>query len=107
MVDLPEDRQFPLTGYGDEFVTGACPDGRQVVMGLLCPHLVAYFFDPAGRLLGDEHRPWDHPAPRLRDTGPYDIYDPPFQADWRAAGQFVWWWAKNYWTDPDGRVVST
>jgi hypothetical protein len=167
-----ENRLFPITSYGDDFVTGVCADGRQVVMGLLCPHVVAYFFDPDGRLVGDEHRPWNHPAPRMGlGDGPYQIYDKPFRAaldtqlrewqesigycrgpirvrafldprhpvgvtpvpdhldppedewreldeeerqdleqaraEWLARGQFVWWWAKDYWTAPDGRVVST
>ncbi|MFO0964158.1 MAG: hypothetical protein U0793_01040 [Gemmataceae bacterium] len=68
-------RLFPIQGYGDEFSTGVCADGRQVVMGLLCPHLVAYFFDRKGKLLGDEHRPWNKPAPRMGPDGPYNIYE--------------------------------
>jgi len=50
------------------------------VLGLLCPHLVAYFFDAQGNLLGDEHRPWASPAPRPDPDGPFDIYDETFRA---------------------------
>jgi hypothetical protein len=48
-------------------------------MGLLCPHLVAYFFDGKGLLLADEHRPWTTPAPTTEPNGPYDIYDAAFE----------------------------
>lgn len=170
MTNIPEDQLFPITGYGDEFVTGLCSDGRQVVMGLLCPHLVAYYFDRDGRLVEGERRLWNHPAPRS-GNGPYHIYDKAFEAalatqlrewqdsigyssqpirvraffdaqqgvgislfpdhmdlpedelksldgeeredlerdraEWLTSGQFVWWWAKDYWTGPDGAVVST
>jgi hypothetical protein len=166
-----QQRRFPITSYGDVFVTGVCDDGRQLVMGLLCPLVVAYFFDSDGRLIGDERRPWNHPAPRIGGDGPYRIYDERFQAaldaqlrewqesigyrpgpirvrafldprhpvgitlipehldlskdqrrevdeeelpyldqsraEWLAAGNFVWWWAKDYWTAPDGEVIST
>jgi hypothetical protein len=88
----PDDRLFTVNGYGDDFFTGVCSDGRQVVMGLLCPEVVAYFFDAEGRLLGDERRPWDHPAPRMGGNGPYRIYDDVFQgmlavqiAEWQTA----------------------
>jgi hypothetical protein len=167
-----EDRLFPLNFRGVDAggpVTGVCADGRQVVMGLLCPNLVAYFFDPKGDLLHEEHRSWLHPAPR-RGAGPYQIYDEAFQsalatqfqkwqqtlgfnrcaiqvraflderyvvgielfpdhlqptadewqsmteqerqdmqqarAKWKAAGTFVWWWAEDYWINPDGTVGS-
>jgi len=167
---MPEDRLFPVNSYADDFVTGVCDGGRQVVMGLLCPHVVAYFFDRDGFLLGDEHRPWNHPAPRM-PSGPYQIYDKAFRTtladqiqewqqsvgyiacpilvrafldpqhpvgitllpdhldlpedelqelsaeeredtelereEWLAAGRFVWWWAKDYWSAADGKILST
>jgi len=167
--DTSDNRLFPIQGYCDEFVTGTCANGRQVVMGLLCPHLVAYFFDPNGELLCDELRPWDTPAPRMGPDGPYQIYDAAFQdalaeqkhewqkelgfrastirvrpfldsrhpvgisplpedletdecnklgederkhieelrTEWIARGQFVWWWAKDYYMSKDGAVDST
>src|SRR5262249_24918462 len=70
----------PIQGYGDDYVTGICSDGRQVVMGLLCPQVVGYFFDSEGKLLGDEHRPWNTHAPRMRTNGPYRLYDDNFRA---------------------------
>ena len=174
---VSEDRLFALNfgggqgdGYAGDLVTGICADGRQVVMGLLCPNLVAYFFNPKGDLLGGERRAWGHPAPR-KGAGPYQIYDKPFQgalaaqfrewqqalginpcaiqvrefldgqypagielfpgdlqptadewrsmneheqqemerarAEWQAAGTFVWWWAEDYWIDPDGTVPAS
>ena len=57
-------------------------------MGLLCPNLVAYFFNPKGDLLGGERRAWGHPAPR-KGAGPYQIYDKPFQG--ALAAQFREW----------------
>lgn len=171
MAIIADDRLFPVNTYGEDFFTAVCADGRQVIIGLLCPHVIAYLFDSQGRLLGDEHRPWNHPAPRTKETGPYQIYDKPFQAalaaqirdwqlelgysaapirirafydrqhsigiellpdhfqlpdeeleemdeqerqeivrereKWLASGQFVWWWAKDYWTSADGEVLST
>jgi hypothetical protein len=91
MSIVSEDRLFPLNfrdvGAGGP-VTGVCADGRQVVMGLLCPNLVAYFFDANGNLLGDENRSWNHPAPR-KGAGPYQIYDEAFQS--ALAAQFQEW----------------
>src|SRR5205823_2367085 len=59
----------PDEGY---FSAGVTPDGEQVLMGLFCPNLVAFRFDPEGNLLGSEQRP----VPFFRDvTPPYDIYD--------------------------------
>ncbi|HEY7155408.1 MAG TPA: hypothetical protein VH575_15710 [Gemmataceae bacterium] len=77
-MNISGDRLFPIRKY--DYATGLCDDGRQVVMGLLCPHLVAYFFDPQGNLLAKESRPWDHPAPTMGANGPYRIYDTEFQA---------------------------
>jgi hypothetical protein len=46
----PKTRLFPIADHGDEFVTGVCADGRQVVMALLIPDLTAEFFDATGDL---------------------------------------------------------
>jgi hypothetical protein len=85
-------RLFPIKSY--DYLTGVCGDGRQVVMGLLCPHVVAYFFGRNGELLGDEHRDWITPAPWV-PTGYYDIYDKKFLAgvadqirEWQRAIEF-------------------
>lgn len=43
----------PDQGY---FRCGTTGDGRQVLMGLYCPDLVALFFDTAGDYLGHESR---------------------------------------------------
>jgi len=158
-VDSTE-RLFPIQAY--DYKTGICSDGRQVVIGLLCPHLVAYFFDPQGNLLRREQRLWKNPAPKLRGEGPYSIYDHDFRealeqqerewltelgfspgtiwikefldgtpvgieqlpdhfqdvddlddeerkslATWIAVGNFVWWWARDYYMSKDGKVEST
>jgi hypothetical protein len=81
---------YTLNGYTPDFYTGHAHDGRQVLMGLLCPELVAYFFTPDGTLLHREIRPWNYPASRFGDDGPYQIYDAEFShrlsdqiADWQ------------------------
>jgi hypothetical protein len=61
-----------------DFDTGVCSDGRQVVMGLLCPHLVAYFFDLEGNVLGGERRLWERPAERMSNNGPYILHSQGF-----------------------------
>jgi len=168
----PEGRLFPIQNDACDFFTGVCADGRQVVMGLLCPQLVAFFFDPQGNLLGREERPWSAEAAELAGTPPpYRIYAEGFQAlitaqrqewqteigcreatirikeflddeysvgieilpdhyqnldtssedydaeelqelveereEWLAAGNFVWWWAKDYYMSREGEVEST
>ena len=91
--ELVPDRLYTIQNHGYDFFTGICSDGRQAVMGLLCPHVVAYFFDREGRFLGSERQPWNHPAPRMcmppelahiptimpPGLGPYKISDPEFQ----------------------------
>jgi hypothetical protein len=66
-------RRYPITSheaYG--FWTGVTPDKRQVLMGLLCPNLVAFFFDADGHLLAVEQRLLTF----FQDvTPPYNIYD--------------------------------
>ena len=52
------DRSYPIKtheAYG--FWTGLTPDNKQVLMGLLCPNLVAFSFDADGALLAVEQRP--------------------------------------------------
>lgn len=84
-------RLFPLQGHGDEFHTGICPDGSQVLMGLLAPYVVAYFFDSRGALTGARRQPWRQPAPRIGHDGPFRLQDPSFKRalaqqlqDWKA-----------------------
>ncbi|QDV36890.1 hypothetical protein [Tautonia plasticadhaerens] len=43
----------PDQGYFEAGMTG---DGRQVLMGVYCPNLVAIFFDASGDMLGHEAR---------------------------------------------------
>jgi hypothetical protein len=50
-------RLYPLSGSDRySYFPGVVRDGRQVLMGLYCPSLVAVCFDPGGRLLGAEYR---------------------------------------------------
>jgi hypothetical protein len=46
----PKARLFPIAGQGDEFVSGVCAHGPQVVMGLLLPDLTAVLCDANGDL---------------------------------------------------------
>jgi hypothetical protein len=61
------------------FSVGTCSDGRQALMGLLCPFLVTYFFDAHGSLLGSDYQPWNYPAPRQSPDKPYHTHDPQFK----------------------------
>jgi hypothetical protein len=67
------ERCYPIQShetYG--FHAGVTPSDRQVLMGLFCPDLVAFFFDPEGTLLSVEQRPvgfFQGVAP------PYNIFD--------------------------------
>lgn len=163
----PKDLLYPLQSY--DYETGMCADGRQVVMGLLCPNLVAFFFDMQGNLLGKELRLWKHPA--RFENGRYHTYEDEFEAaleqqktEWQAEigfqpdtirvkhffdaellvgiellpdhylelettdwisneeerqeyikdrdswlenGNFVWWWARDYYMSAEGEVEST
>ena len=157
MSEFPNDKLFPLQGYEEDFSTGICADGRQVVLGVLEPELVAYFFDPQGDLLRMERRPPRKPTHsdnNSRDTGhdewklelgfvsgpihikgffdaeeyvgielipehlqPEEIAAEPdaelrghlaeTRAGWLEGGNFVWWWAKDYWMSSEGEVEST
>jgi hypothetical protein len=77
-------RQYPIRpeqGYFDAGMTG---DGRQVLMGLYCPDLVAIFFDASGDLICHEARHLEFlqrsgvivdGEPIEGMVGYYDIYD--------------------------------
>ena len=75
---------FSIRGYADDFYTGGTGDKRQVLLGLIAPCLVAYFFSQDGRLLGREARPWRYPAPdaegeRYKIYEGYNVCDQRFQ----------------------------
>jgi hypothetical protein len=43
------ERIFPIASY--DYFTGVTKNGQQVLMGLLCPELVAFFFSKDGTLV--------------------------------------------------------
>lgn len=53
---------FPISESEDDYFTGIAKNGEQVLMGLICPELVAYFFSKYGDLLKRETRTWKYPA---------------------------------------------
>lgn len=87
----------PGQGYFDAGMTG---DGRQVLMGLYCPDLVAIFFDASGDLISREarHLEFMRPSGVIVDGNPiegmvryYDIYDeriPPRIVAWQEELEF-------------------
>lgn len=79
-----QDRRYAVKPDEPYFSAGVRPNGEQVLMGLFCPNLVAFYFDRDGNLLRTEHRP----VPFFRDViPPYDIYDGrirPMIEDWKA-----------------------
>jgi len=87
-------QRFRICTYGDDFFTGRCANGEQVLMGLLCPHVALYRFDGEGKYLGRELRRWSFPAKQNGTI--YAIYDQDFQerlaqqiSDWQAEIHFV------------------
>ena len=81
-------RLFAIQGY--DYDTGVCADGRQAILGLLCPVLVAFFFDAKGKHLGCEERPWSAAAGKLAGRKPpYDISGDRFHE--LIAGQMKAW----------------
>ncbi len=67
------ERRYPINSHETYFFfAGRTHDKRQVLMGLLCPDLVAFFFDAGGNLLNVEHRPVSF---FQGVTPPYDIFD--------------------------------
>jgi hypothetical protein len=79
--------RFRVKSYGDDFVTGHCDNGDQVLMGLLCPEVVLYRFAPTGEFLRREAQDWEYPAPRV--GGIFQISDPTFRR--RLAQQIASW----------------
>jgi hypothetical protein len=74
-------RCFPIRRDGSictGFYTGTCRDEAQILMGLYCPDVVCFFFSPSGKLLHEEARRWDVPAPK-RYGGHWDTDDPDFR----------------------------
>lgn len=63
---------YPIKHEPGYFHAGATGDGRQVLMGLYCPNLVAIYFDRSGELQGTERRPLEFLWPRGESN---DIYD--------------------------------
>lgn len=83
---------YVLKSYEQEFYTGSNDDCEQVIIGLLCPHVVAYFFDEDGNLLNSERQLWKHPAPQRSPNGPYNIYEEQFV---EAINQQIWDWMEK------------
>jgi hypothetical protein len=152
-VNHPGNHLFPIQNDGYDFFTGVCADGRQMVMGLLEPHLVAYFFDKNGNLLGGDKRllekgklleqvmlEWqkelgfrtatihvkefynrEYPVgieilPEHYRSVETDTWFPNEEERkefiksrnrWLTEGNFVWWWAKDYYMSKEGEVEST
>src|SRR5690349_1027952 len=111
MPRKPRSRLFAIKNEGHDFFTGRCADGRQVVMGLLCPELVAVFFDAKGAYLGCEERRWNPMAGKLAGRKPpYHIFGDRFRKliteqmkEWQAELGFRTatirvkeFWAKNH-----------
>ena len=84
-----ESRIFTIAGHGEDFFTGQTADGRQVLLGLLSPQVVLYFFDADGVLLERQARDWEHPAPRLGESDIWLIGNAEFKR--RLAGQITRW----------------
>jgi hypothetical protein len=72
-MESQSERRYPIKSHASYcFYTGVTSGGRQVLMGLFCPDLLAFFFDAEGNLLGVD----DRPVPFFRGVPPpYNIYD--------------------------------
>jgi hypothetical protein len=67
-----EERRYPIKPDEGYFEAGITNNHEQVLFGLLCPDLVAFFFDSEGNLLRIEKRTLDF----FHDVQPpYNIYD--------------------------------
>ena len=83
----------PEGGY---FYTGRGGDGKQILMGLLCPNVVSLIFEETGKFLKMEMRPCRTPPHLNSKAGIYDTYDPAFvaglneqMAQWREELRFT------------------
>lgn len=86
------ERRFPIR-YDPDFRTGICGDGRQVLLGLHHPEVVAYFLGSDGVLVEVEACPV---VTRVPDRGAYwDTDDPKFRA--AIDGQIAAWLAESRW----------
>jgi hypothetical protein len=84
VTDLLPHRLYPIRSHEEYGFYAGKTAATQVLMGLACPHLVAFFFDSEGNLLDVQKRHLDFL--RLRGTlvdgklvegsvRTYDIYD--------------------------------
>ena len=73
--DVVGPRLYPIGPGAGYFDAGVTADGRQVLMGLDCPEVVAVFFDASGGLIGHESRRLEF-LPRGGGKGGADgVYD--------------------------------
>src|SRR5262245_44577771 len=77
------ERRYAIGSDQGYFYAGVTLDNEQVLMGLFCPNLVAFYFDLDGNLLRTDQRQ----VPFFRNvTPPYDIYEeriPPLIEAWK------------------------
>ena len=71
-IDPSAERLYQIKNDDRYFHTGHCSDGRQVLMGLRIPYLVAVFFGSDGTLIGTEERILTH-SPKRMAHGGYDL----------------------------------
>lgn len=77
------ERLFAIQGHSDIFYAGVMADGRQVLMGITRPHIVAYCFSPDGALLGRDMRLLEREPPRRDGNSQYLTSDPSYREDVR------------------------
>lgn len=80
-------RTYPIQSSA-YWCAGHTGDGRQVLLGLLCPNLVAYFFNELGNLIDIQHQYLAFLDASRPPDRPYDTYDPrikPRQDSWEQA----------------------
>ncbi len=139
---MEEQTTFLIQTYGHDFFAGHTNSGQQILVGLLCPEVVCFFFTESGALLRKETHPWKNPAPFA--DGVFNTCDPEFERNltsqirqimsdlgfldgaisvqrffdeqsWVGIDMpenpsecdFIFYWAKDYWMDSTGRVIST
>lgn len=68
-------RRYPISpALARPFHVGVAPDGRQFIVGAMVSEMVAYAFDPDGRLVSREQRAWREPEPIPDDIGTYWLF---------------------------------